>query len=126
MKYHRNQWTYIALAWLVMGVYALILKENTNQNVMPLIHFDKLVHALLFLGQTWLLAKIWLSHQRRPPYWGLFYFGLVYAISSELAQHFFTTTRQGDIWDVLADMVGVLLGLHLVKLRYQIVYRHFK
>ena len=47
-------------------------------------------------------------------------FGLSYAIGSELAQHWFTQTRQGDVLDICADMVGVGCALYLAKIKYQV------
>lgn len=113
----KNKWLLMALAWLAMGIYALIFREPTGNKPPPFAHFDKLAHFLLFLGQTWLSAKIWLSERRVPPYMLLLIFGVLYALGSELAQHFLTTTRLGDVWDFVADMAGVLMGLHLARLR---------
>lgn len=114
----RNKWLIFALIWLLAGVYALIFRESSAHAPPPFPHFDKLLHGLLFFAQTWLLAKAWLHNNHRPPYLALAAFGLVYAVCSEIAQHLWTQTRQGDVWDAVADMVGVGMALHLAKLKY--------
>lgn len=40
---------------------------------------------------------------------------VVYGILIEVAQHSLTTNRVGDPWDVVADSVGVALGLLLIR-----------
>lgn len=115
--YFKNKWFYAALIWFFLGIYALIFRENSGTHLPPFPHFDKLAHALLFFAQIWLAAKIWLTQSRQPPYQALLIFGLAYAIVSELAQHFFTQTRSGDIWDIGADLLGTTLALFLAKIR---------
>lgn len=124
MIFLKNKWFYAALLWFFLGIYALIFRENSGQHSPPFPHFDKLAHALLFFAQIWLAAKIRLSQMRQPPYKTLFIFGLIYALSTELAQHFFTSTRTGDIWDICADLVGIFLALHLAKLRFSLLAKH--
>lgn len=121
MTCYLNKWLIGALVWLGLGVYALIFREGNQLGIQPFPHFDKFVHLFLFLVQTWLLAKVWLQQGRCPPYLFLVMFGLFYAISSELVQHFWTLTRQGDIWDIVADMFGVIIGLQLASWRYQAI-----
>ena len=66
---------------------------------------DKLVHALLFavLALTGLWARI-----RRPVLAGLL---VGYAALSEVVQGVAPLARSASVGDVLADVVGLLLGL---------------
>jgi VanZ family protein len=74
----------------------------------PVIWTDKVVHVLLFLAPTvaGLLAGL-------RPGWVV---GLValHAPVSELVQHFLLPNRSGDVWDAVADLSGVVLGVTLV------------
>jgi VanZ family protein len=74
----------------------------------PVIWTDKVVHVLLFLTPT--LAGL-LAGLR--PAWVV---GLValHAPVSELVQHFLLPNRSGDVWDAVADLSGVVLGVTLV------------
>lgn len=113
-------WFVAALIWFIMSVYALIFREASSNGVPSFTHFDKVAHAFMFLIQTWLAAKYWLSIKKHTPYLILFIIILLWAIVSELAQHFFTTTRQGDIWDAVADMLGASIALQLAYWRAKI------
>lgn len=124
MKIKQKQWLIAAVAWFAMSVYTLIFREASQIGAPPFPHFDKVAHALLFLVQTWLGAKFWLTENREPPYLKLFFLALIWAVTSELAQHIFATTRQGDIWDVAADMLGVIMALKLANLQVTVNHKH--
>ena len=74
----------------------------------PVTWSDKVVHVLLFLVPTvlGLLAGF-------PPTWVVALLA-VHAPVSELVQHFLLPHRSGDLWDAVADLSGVLLGVLLV------------
>lgn len=112
MRAKRSVWQIAAFLWLLMGIYGLIFRESAGSTPPPFPHFDKMAHFFLFFVQTWLWAKNWLVVRQMPPLRLLAVCGLIYAVSSELAQHFFTATRQADLWDMVADMLGVSLALY--------------
>jgi len=75
-------------------------------------HLDKIEHAIayFFLGVSWLVVstvyKTKFSKKR------IVVFGcIIYGIIIEILQETITLQRTADILDVLADIVGVLLGL---------------
>jgi VanZ family protein len=74
----------------------------------PVTWTDKVVHVLLFLLPTvaGLVAGL-------RPSWVV---GLIalHAPVSELVQHFVLPNRSGDVWDAVADLSGVVLGVTLV------------
>jgi VanZ family protein len=74
----------------------------------PVTWTDKVVHVLLFLLPTvaGLVAGL-------RPAWVV---GLIalHAPVSELVQHFVLPNRSGDVWDAVADLSGVVLGVTLV------------
>lgn len=122
MTLPKNKWLAAAILWFIAGIYSLILRESSSHIAPPFPHFDKIAHAALFFAQIWLLAKAWLTERKRPPIAALFAFALCYAISSEIAQHLFTQTRQGDPLDALADMLGSSIALYLAHRAHQ--HRH--
>ena len=119
MTLPKNKWLAAALLWLIAGIYSLIFRESNSHLAPPFPHFDKIAHAALFFAQTWLFAKAWLAERKKPPIAVLFTFTLCYAISSEIAQHLFTQTRQGDPLDALADMIGSSIALYLAHSAHQ-------
>ena len=70
---------------------------------------DKVVHALLF-GLLAATAR-WRFGDRR----GLLAAVLAYAAVSELVQALLLTERSGDLWDLLADAVGAVVGWLLAR-----------
>ncbi len=92
-------------------MYALLLHEGGNM-LPPFAHFDKIVHAGLFFGQFWLLAKVFLQGRRPVPLRALLAAALVLAAGSEWAQGALTATRQADWLDALADMAGAAAALY--------------
>ena len=105
-----NKFTVAALIWFAAAIYPLLFKEGGNSPP-PFPHFDKVGHFGLFFGQAWLCAKIFIQDNRNIPYKGILFAALLFAVGSELAQAFLTTTRQGSIADGIADMVGTVAAL---------------
>lgn len=105
-----NKFTAAALIWFAAAIYALLFKEGGN-SAPPFPHFDKVGHFGLFFGQAWLCAKIFIQENREIPYKGILLAALLFAIGSELAQTFLTTTRQGSNADGIADMAGAAAAL---------------
>lgn len=111
----RNKWLLLAVVWFVAGAYGLIFRETTSADAPPFPHFDKMAHGLLFFVQIWLLCKTYLHENKRIPLVALAIFALICAVASEWAQAAFTFTRQADVWDGVADMVGAMVALYLAR-----------
>lgn len=113
-----NKWFLLSFLCFCMGVYALIFQEHSNTHMVapPFAHFDKFVHFMLFMLQFWLLGRAYGQSKQKIPFTFLGILALFYAVGSEVAQHFWTQTRQGDVWDVVADLLGAILGLSLAHL----------
>lgn len=73
----------------------------------PVTWADKVVHALLFLVPTVTGLRAGL----RPAY--VVALLALHAPVSEALQHFVLPDRSGDVWDAVADLVGVVLGVTL-------------
>ena len=67
MKLPLNKFTLLAAAWFAASIYALLFKESGNAPP-PFPNFDKVAHFITFFAQIWLIAKIFLSEQKRVPY----------------------------------------------------------
>lgn len=70
---------------------------------------DKVVHLLLFAVPVYLLGR-WSG--RVVLVAGLF---AVHAVASELVQWYFVPYRDGDVLDVLADLVGIGLAVWALR-----------
>ena len=87
------------------------------------IHTDKLGHAFIFAVLVYFLMLGFIKQWR-------FSFllnkirvisliiAIIYAIVIELIQHYLTVDRMADYWDVVADIVGAILGLAMFHTVY--------
>ena len=66
--------------------------------------FDKVIHVFIFAAPA--LAALMVGIRAR---WALGIL-VVHAPVSELIQHFVLAQRDGDVFDVLADLGGIVLG----------------
>lgn len=83
-------------------------------------HIDKLVHFVFYFGLVVLAAKAAkeISKGILKPGKTLIYivvFAIVYGILIELLQYGFTENRHGDVLDVLANSLGAVTGMLVVK-----------
>lgn len=93
------------VAALVAQVVALYFQVPTPDEADGIPQLDKVVHAAIFAAPAFLGVLAGL----RP--WLV---GLVLAIHapvSEVIQHLFLPGRAGDPWDMVADWVGVAIGI---------------
>lgn len=100
----------LALLWTV-GLFASTLTPGEYVPEVPILSFDKVVHVSLFFG----FAMLWLSlypTRRRDVFLG----GVAVGIAIELLQHYLPIHRSGDVWDAVADTVGLLLALGVTTL----------
>jgi VanZ family protein len=90
---------------VVIHVYVLYLYVPGPWGVVTVPHADKAVHAVVFA----LPALLGVLAGGRPRLVALVL--AVHAPLSELVQHLWLPGRSGDPWDVMADWVGIALGL---------------
>lgn len=94
----------LVVALLLVQAAAVYLPQSPGPPS-PIPHGDKVVHALIF-G-----APVLASGLAKGRGWLLVALGcLVHAPVSEVIQHRALATRSGDIWDVVADLVGIGLA----------------
>lgn len=76
---------------------------------LPIPGADKIVHALMFAVPVWLLVRA--GVRRRL----VLILASVQVVVSEVVQHRWIPHRTGDVWDAVADLVGIGLGLWLAS-----------
>jgi len=74
---------------------------------------DKVAHLGLYalLSLLWLLVAIKSKSKLTSPFLGVFIVLSVYGIVIEVIQGIFIVSRSFDAWDILANSVGIILGL---------------
>ncbi|WP_240642041.1 VanZ family protein [Nonlabens xiamenensis] len=119
------------LQWLAPAYTLVVIWGSMSSNVMPQVsvsHVDKLYHATAYLLMTLLwygffyvrfMAKqshlkislgVVLSNFSKPMAVGAVILSFLIGILIELGQGFVSTERQMDIYDVLANGVGIVIA----------------
>jgi len=88
------------------------LPENQLFNI-P--HFDKLVHAGLYFILSLLLIKP-LSKSGLPAILPIIAYTVILGGGLELLQAFFTVSRSGSWFDLLADIIGAMAGVGILRI----------
>ncbi|MEM8521998.1 VanZ family protein [Flavobacterium sp. PL12] len=116
---HKNLYFWAALIW--SGVIAFFcLAQFESVPLGDVTNIDKLVHAffhfvLTTLSFLFFRSKL-VSKSSITPLLFSFFFSVLFGIGIEVAQNLMTTTRQADVYDVLANMTGATLSLLLIIL----------
>lgn len=116
----------ITLCWGLLTAAALLLPVSDLAGWMPAVPWmrlavvfagwglDKLVHGTLFGVFAWLAARSARALALGRPGYMVFIVASAYALASEAAQ-LVVPGRQAELSDLLADLVGVVLGLWLAR-----------
>lgn len=110
-----SRWWWVAaiVAVLVQLVAVYWPGSPTGEQIVTVTGADKVIHALLFGLPTYLLVS--LTGRR----WLIGTIFVVHAPISELIQWRFLPYRDGDVWDCVADLVGIgaalLIGWRLER-----------
>jgi len=117
-KLFRSKW--VAVGWLAAITILFILPGSAfpQERWFDKIYFDKWIHVGLFavLLFLWRSAFIFSTKSSSPI---LLFLALLYGISIELIQGAWVINRSADVFDVLADMTGSVLGILVWKGLYK-------
>jgi VanZ family protein len=111
-KWKIFQYKWVAVSWLLVISLLFFLPGSAlpKENWLDRIHFDKLVHVGLFA----ILIFLWKSsfNWNFGSYnWFLLFSALLYGFLVEFIQLWWVPNRSFDLYDVLSDMTGSVIGL---------------
>ena len=116
---------YFPVFWAFSILFLCLIdtKELPSVTYLELMEFDKLVHIVLF-GLLMLSFTVALRKQTRMA-WAqknamviALLFSIVYGSVIELVQFFMVQDRTGELYDVLANGLGALLGILFFRFIY--------
>jgi len=105
-------WWLLPISWVVIIAYLSFIPLD-QLNLPKALSLDKIFHLgvyailVLFFGFP-------LKPFSRPFYWSIG-FTILFGLSIEFIQHYLIPNRRGDVYDVLANLLGVALGVILLK-----------
>ncbi|WP_414655556.1 VanZ family protein [Flavobacterium sp.] len=105
---------FVALLWTgIVSYFCLIPSDEVPVINIP--NIDKCIHGFFHFVFTfvWFLffRKQLRFYNNLKPLLTAFMFSFVFGIGIELMQQFFTTTRQADVLDGVANVTGALLAV---------------
>lgn len=112
---NKSYMAYMPAVLVAAGIAILSLVEQQHAPRVPV--NDKLAHAMSYvvLGLC-LMAALWRNGHRRWQWWLTAVVSCTaYGLLIEALQRFCTLTRTGEMADLLADFIGALIGVVLVK-----------
>ena len=100
-------WVWFGLAMTLIVVYLTL--EASSGRISRIPHLDKAYHFGAFLGLTlWFAALV-----ERRGYWAVSIALFLLGIGIEIGQHVMALGRSAELLDVVADTVGIVLGILL-------------
>lgn len=111
-------------AIFILGICTYPFSHLPSGGWLAHLPMDKLVHFCLFAVLCFLMVR-GAARQTGTTKTDMKYtllilsIALIYGIAIELLQHYCTTKRTGDVWDVAADVLGGLAGLMLFSVSFK-------
>ncbi len=100
----------------VLILVAVLMPSVGGESTIEIPHLDKLVHAGMFAVLTGCFYIEYLMYKNKSP-------NILYVLISIIAfagltevLQSFTPTRTMDIWDLVADFIGSIIAIGIIKL----------
>jgi len=112
---------YLPAVLVAAGIAVLSLLEQSHAPSVPV--SDKWSHgiAYLVLAMSLILPLLYRDHRSWRAYLWTVIACTAYGLLMEALQRFCTLTRSGEMADLVADFLGALLGVILVKITSRLV-----
>ncbi len=115
--YKNSIWPAILWSALIFVLLAVPFKHRSEQSLLPLPHFDKVIHVLLFC----ILSFLWSEYAKSKHSYKtihiifIIFSSILYGVVLEYIQHY--TGRDFDPLDMIANTCGVLIWFGTKKSR---------
>ena len=103
--------------WLGIMTYASLSPPQQLPDFILFEHADKVIHFLMYLGLVFFLIPVFVRNKKySKSYIISVSIALIIGITFEILQAKATQSRSGDIYDVLANFAGGLMGVLIYQL----------
>lgn len=119
----KNIFFWVAFCWtVVVGFFCLVPSNDIPTVTIP--NFDKLVHTFFHFVFTILWFLFFKNQVKKKNQFKLLIvavcFSLLFGLVIEVLQDKLTTTRSGDVFDILANLSGAIIAFIFVLFAKQI------
>ena len=112
-----------AIIFSIISAFLLLMpgSDLPSSELFELIYFDKWVHVGIFglLTLLWGGPYIWIVIQPAKQFLIIVVLIISYGISIEFLQKYYTEDRNFDLFDIIADSIGVLLAYYVLLQLYK-------
>ena len=120
LKWKIFRYKSVAITWFIVMCILFFLpgSDLPQANWLDAIYFDKWVHIGLFAMLTFLWRSAFdldLNHYN----WIILFTAILYGLSVEFIQRYWIPNRSFDLFDLLADTVGSLIGIAVWSVVYK-------
>ena len=118
-----RQWLRITLSLVYLGCIAFLslLPPNDFPEIPLFPGADKIIHTCLYLGLAWLACWSLHAEIKRLWYFLIILLSISWGISMEIFQFFMNQGRSFEIYDIVSNSVGTLLGVLVYFLMAQYI-----
>lgn len=103
-----------SILWASVIIYLSLVHISSTTTVKATFipHFDKLAH--IFIYMIFSLLLLFENRKSRKTYLPLL-IAVFFGVLMEILQHLLTTYRSMEIYDMLANTLGVILGMLIIR-----------
>lgn len=111
------------VSWMVFVTFSSLFSfEGMHMGTLPFTipNLDKIVHFVFYLVMVitgFFAIKDYFVHRYKlvAILFGIVLFSIIYGMIIEVLQHVLTANRQGDLLDALANSIGAIVGMFLIR-----------
>ena len=123
LKYKRVPGVLLALSTLLILIATLY--PSTKSFSFNIWDYDKLGHFIMFGAWTFVYGLFRASkNTNKPNLWIIFSLGSFYGLLIEFLQYVVPTNRNPEALDVVADIIGALAAIILLRFVFNSIYKN--
>jgi len=105
------------ILWVSLIVFASLCNVNSIPKIQLFEHFDKVVHFAMYFGASLFSIPFFTFNKKyKRSFLLAFFFSVLLGITMEFLQYAITENRSADIFDVLANIFGSIVGIFVYQL----------
>ena len=108
----------LSILWFLIIIYLMLFYSPSSSDIPKFPFIDKIIHFFLFFIQSFLISKSLISYQKNlinKYKFSILSILILFAIIIEY-QQYFISFRTYDIYDMSANVIGILTGVFYVIL----------
>lgn len=102
-----------AITWICLVTWLSLRSAGSLKKlwVHSIVHFDKLLHAGVYLVMAGLVSFAIKKDNKPVSYWSVILFCGLWGVLMEVLQYCLASGRDFDVFDIIANIIGSLVGV---------------